>query len=249
MSAQVQLVFGAQGAKAMAFAPLTGADELASLSAAELLQRQALTGVGLVGSAAVADLTLGDRDRALAAVYAALYGDRVLADSTCIACHAVYEIRFSLAQLLAARMPDGSARGEPPAVSLGASLLRLPRIADLGGTPQSLLQRLTLSGPLPDDEAASAALEAADPALELDLTGTCPECAATQATGFSISRFLEAALARDRAFLLREVHLIASAYHWPLTEILSLTRADRQSFARLLIGEREAASALPRYVA
>jgi hypothetical protein len=249
MAGSVQLVFGAHGARALAFAPLTGADEQAAPDAASLLRRLALPGAGLVSGSAVEALTLGDRDRALAALYRELYGDAVLADAVCTACSATYEIRFNLAELAESRRCDGSASGDPPAITLLGSRLRLPVISDLAGTPDTFLERLTLEGPIVDADAASAALEAADPALELDLTGTCPECHATQATPFSISRFLEAALRRDWGFLLREVHLIASTYHWSLDEILGLSRRDRQGFARLLIGEREAASSLMRRVA
>jgi len=246
MGSPVELIFGVDGARAMAFAPLTGRDEAATLGAVALLRQLALPDGGLVYGDAVDALTLGDRDRALATLYTQLYGNDVLADAVCSACKATYEIRFDLAALLASRQPDGSHGGDPPAISVDGSRLRLPTFADLNGTPTTFLKRLTLDGPVPPEDSAAAAIEAADPALELDLTGTCPECDATQATPFSISRFLEAALKRDRGFLAREVHLIAGAYHWSLAEILSLTRQDRQGFARLLIAEREAALLLRR---
>lgn len=241
METRVSLSFGTDGARELLLAPLTGQDEAAAPGAQDLLRRLARPGPGIVHGAGIDMLTPGDRDRALAALYRALYGRDVRADAVCSACAAKYEIRFDLGALQASRAPDGSAAGDPPAITLGQSVLRLPRIADLAGPPGTFLERLTLEGPVPDEDAAAAALEAADPALELDLAGTCPECDARQAVPFSIRRFLEAALRRDRAFLLREVHLIAAAYHWSLAEILGLTRADRQGFARLLIAEREAA--------
>ncbi len=242
----VQLAFGAGGARIMAFAPLTGADEQAAVSAEALIRSLALPGDGQVHGQAIDALTVGDRDRAIAALYAGLYGNAVLADAVCTACDAAYEIRFDLTELSRNRRPDGSAVGDPPAVAVGDRRLRLPVIADLSGPPETFLERLTLDGPVPDAGEAGPLLEAADPALELDLTGTCPECDATQATPFSISRFLEAALLRDRGFLAREVHLIASTYHWGLAEILGLTRKDRQNFARLLIAEREVAASSMR---
>jgi hypothetical protein len=226
----------------MTLAPLTGADERAALTAVGLLAKLALPGDGLVHGAAVDRLSVGDRDRALAALYGDLYGDRVLADARCIECGAGYEIRFRISDLTRSRQPDGSATGDPPAIMLGETRLRLPEIGDLRGDPADILRRLTLDGPVPDLDTAAAALEAADPALELDLSGTCPDCDTTQATPFSITRFLEAALARDSAFLMREVHLIASTYRWSFAEILTLSRVERQGFARLLIGEREVAS-------
>ncbi len=242
MDGEILLTFGTGGARSLSLAPLTGQDEARATTAMALLRRLALPGDKRVHGAALDGLTIGDRDRAIAGLYAQLYGTDVRADALCSACQAKYEIRFDLGALQDSRRPDGRAEGDPPALTLDATRLRLPRQSDLEGPSEDFLSGLTLHGPVPDEAQAAAAIEAADPALELDLTGTCPECEATQAVPFSIQRFLEAAMSRDRGFLMREVHLIASAYHWGLTEVLSLTRQDRQNFARLLIAEREAAS-------
>jgi hypothetical protein len=145
-----------------------------------------------------------------------------------------------LSDLSGRRHPDGSATGDPPSIELGGARLRLPLVCDLTGFPETLIERLTVSGPVPDAETASAVFEASDPALELDLSASCPECKAHQAVPFSISRFIEAALRRDQGFLAREVHMIASAYHWSLKEILGLSRTERQTYVRMLIAEREA---------
>lgn len=243
MHARVMLQFGADGEHGLALAALTGEDERRAAEADVLLSRLAVAAPGCVHGAALERLTIGDRDRALAALYRALYGTAIVADATCGGCGARYEMRFDLGALLASRQPDGSADGDPPAIRLGETLLRLPRRDDLTGAPEALPQRLTLAGPVPDLATAAAALEAADPALALDLAGTCPECETRQAVPFSMAGFLERALERDRVFLAREIHLIASSYRWSHAEILALTRAERQGFARLLIAEREAASA------
>ena len=248
MVARIQLEFGASGARRLALAALTGADERFAEDADTLLRRLAIAGTDCVHGEALTLLTIGDRDRALAGLYASLYGPAIIADTVCGRCKAPYEMRFDLSALVKARQPDGSARGDPPTVTLGKSVLRLPRRADLVGMPEDLPERLLLEGPVPDLATVSAIFEAADPALELDLSGACPECDASQAVAFSMARFLERALERDRAFLTREVHLIASGYRWSHAEILALTRAERQGFARLLIAEREAASAPMRRV-
>lgn len=247
MSSHVELVYGVTRARRIALAPLTGADERAATDADALLTRLALAeGDGQQGEtvhgAALRDLTVGDRDRALAGLYMDLYGSDIRADATCPGCGARYEMRFDLAALSASRQPASPVRGNPPAITLGQSRLRLPRRSDLTGNARNVVAALTLDGPVPGTEAAAAALEAADPALDVDLSGNCPECGSEQAVPFSIAPFLEAALSRDRAFLLREIHLIASAYHWSPGDILSLTRAERHGFARLLIAEREAVS-------
>jgi hypothetical protein len=144
--------------------------------------------------------------------------------------------------MVAARSPDGSATGTPPAVEVGGARYRLPVVADLQGGAGDLLARLHLDGPEAPPEAVEAALEAADPALVLDLSGTCPECGTTQETPFSIAGFLAAALRRDAAFLRREIHVLARGYGWGPGEILSLTRQERQDFVRLILGERQASA-------
>lgn len=251
MSPSVELVYGVAGARRVIFAPLTGADERATPDADTLLGRLAIAGKvagETVHGSALAELTAGDRDRSVAALYLALYGSEVQADTTCRGCAARYEMRFDLVTLVNSRRPAKPTQGDPPTIMIEKSRLRLPRRCDLAGDPQSLVAALTLSGPPPDTEQAAAALEAADPGLDVDLSGTCPECGTDQAVPFSIAAFLEAALTRDRGFLAREIHLIASTYHWALGDILSLTRSERHAFARLLIAEREAASLLMRRV-
>ena len=144
MAGTIQLVFGADGARAMAFAPLTGTDERVAGSAEELLRRLALPGEGLVHGAAIDALTVGDRDRAITALYVHLYGDAVLADAICTACDATYEIRFNLTELSQSRRPGGSASGDPLAVTIGNSRLRLPVLADLTGTSETFLEQVNI---------------------------------------------------------------------------------------------------------
>lgn len=226
-----RLTFGLDGADAVSVPPLTGAAERAAAGDAQALLDT------LLGKQA-RELTIGDRDRVLAGMYGAFYGWDVLADARCSACQARFELRFSLAAMLEARSPDGSADGEPAAVQVGDARVRMPRVSDLCGDPRDLMQRLTLNGDVEDMAAAEAALEAADPALELDLAGTCPECGHAQTVPFSMAGFMGAALARDHRFLMREVHLVARTYGWSLDSILGLTRAERQEFVRLILADQ-----------
>jgi hypothetical protein len=238
------LDFPVDGADRLALVPLTGAAEAAAEGDVwALLAALALPGTGRVGPEALGRLSRGDADRALAALYAALYGSRVVADARCTDCAARFELRFSLPDLAAGRRPDGSASGNPPAVAVANARLRLPLWQDTADSPDALIAALTLAGVPPPRAVAEAALEAADPALELDLAGECPDCGARQAVPFSMAGFLGAALRRDHGFLLREVHMIARAYGWSLAEILSLTRSARQGFVRLILADLGAAAA------
>ncbi|MEL6792659.1 MAG: hypothetical protein AAFP78_04345 [Pseudomonadota bacterium] len=230
-----QLTFPIDGVAIVGLGPLTGAAERAAAGDAHRLV------AALTEKLALDRLTIGDRDRLLAALYGSVYGPDVLADARCGECGAKIELRFSLEALVAGRRPDGSAKGSPPQVSVGDASLRLPTVGDaarLGDAdPAAFVEALTTEGDAPERALAEAALEAADPALELDLAATCPECGAAQSTPFSMSGFFSAALSRDLQFLMRETHLIAKTYGWSLDAIMSLTRVERQEFVRLILAD------------
>lgn len=235
MATSFPLAFGVDGTNVLTLAAPTGADERAAAGEALVLLDR------LVGTQVpVKDLTVGDRDRALAVLYRELYGDRVRADAHCANCEARFEMRFRLSALAASRQPDGSAIGAPPAIRVNDSILRLPRVEDLHARDASdLLQRLLVEGDAPAPEAATQALAEADPALELELGGHCPDCGETQEVAFSMTRFFNAALAQDHDVLMREVHLLARHYHWGFGEILSLTRVERRSLYAFIVAEIE----------
>jgi catechol 2,3-dioxygenase-like lactoylglutathione lyase family enzyme len=243
----VALSFPVDGAARLAFRPLTGADERAASGHIRLLLgRLAVAGAGLVAGEMLDRLTIGDRDRALAAFYRDLFGSRIIADTTCSGCGKAFELRFDLDELIAARQPDGSAEGDRPAVTVGKARYRLPTMADLYGKPEDMLDRLHLDGPPANQESVEAAIEAADPALALDLSGSCPECGQEQVAPFSIAGFLSAAMRRDSSYLLHEVHLIARSYAWDLDTILGLTRDERQALVQLIIADADARAGIRR---
>ncbi|MEO9651991.1 MAG: hypothetical protein ABJ360_25510 [Roseobacter sp.] len=237
-----QLAFGVECQRTVVLSEPTGKAERAAGGDAQQMLGALLTGVD------VEQLTRGDRDRALAHLYGNFYTWDVLADTRCMSCDARFELRFSLRDMLAARQPDGTATGTPPQIAVEASRLRLPCVKDRAETPEEFLKLLTLDGPAPALETAEAALEQADPALEFDLPGTCPDCGETQSVPFSMSKFLSAALTRDYQFLMREVHILARTYRWSLDSILALTRAERQEFVRLVLADQGNASAVVRRI-
>lgn len=228
---------------------LSGADEFLldpdDPGAATLLLRRLLA-----DGEAVDELNVAEYDRLLAAVFDALYDDRVEARTRCGACSETLEISLSLAALAAA--PDveielaGPDEGGVFTLPDGRRI-RPPTVADLdravhAGDVAALRRACVVTGdPDAEPEMLEAALEAAAPALARDVVAICPSCAATQAVRFDLAAFLVASLARERPFLIREMHLLARAYGWSLTEILSLSRVDRRALARLCEAERAAA--------
>lgn len=242
---RIEFRHGTGGLRGARLGALTGtAERAASGDAHRLLALLAEPGEGLAASEGIDALPLGDRDQALAALYVALYGSDVMADARCRDCGGRFELRFDLTALAASRVPDGSACGDPASVRIGDAVVRLPSARDLQGAPAELICRLTVAGGVPPLADAEASIEAADPALELDLAGNCPDCGESQKIPFSMQGFLSAALRRDLRFLMREVHLVARSYRWGFETILGLSREERQEFTRLILvdqGERPAA--------
>lgn len=250
---EVMLTPGLPGGRLAYMRELCGRDEglvqgTSSATAASLLERLL---VALPGAAVapdqVADLAVCDRDRLLAAIHRDTFGDRIETRAPCRACGIPFELAFSLTALeadIAARTaphsPDGTRRLPD------GRRFRLPTLADeralVGLAPldasRTLAARCILDGEADDPEAVLAAIERAGPLLDLELSATCPECQAEQPVHFDIQSFLLTALLREVPGLAREVHRIAVAYGWTLTEILELPRNQRRLYVALIEAER-----------
>ena len=173
------------------------------------------------------------------AIYRELYDGPVQNAARCIACREPFEFELDLEAVTAAQDAEADCAGASadgwwrlP----GGGEIRAPHSADLHGGLSGLLAAIT-RGEVPEAE-ASAFLERAAPLLDFEVETACPHCAETQDLRFSMPRYLVRKLAGERPFLIREVHLLASAYRWPHGEIMALTRGDRRAFAGLIQAER-----------
>jgi hypothetical protein len=191
-------------------------------------------------------LPVAIHDRLLAALYAMEYGDLVNCRADCGACGKPFQFRFALADLLASQDEAAAGVGLPEEdgcwTAPSGARLRPPDLRDAAaGEPRSLLARIA-AGPVPpeEEETLAAFLERASPILALDLDAACPECGEAQGVAFDLPHFLVRAVAGERPFLIREVHLVASRYGWSFAEIMTLARADRRAFATLIESERSA---------
>lgn len=230
--------------------PITGADENA-IHAADLPNALALLDRLLEGGRA-ARLTSAARDRALAALYTAIYGDNIRAVPACPRCGTRYELMFSLKALAESLpvqppLPDGTYR------TGGGMRFRLPRgedeIAVIGLPPDAarleLMRRCAPDINVSDSAAVAAvevAMEAAAPLLNVDLSARCPECGAEQSMWFDVGTYLLEKLIADQARLAMDVHVLAVSYHWSLNEILSLTRSDRRRYLSIIEAEADRAA-------
>jgi hypothetical protein len=233
--------------------PITGADELtldaATLGAGTRLLASLLTDVSdaTVRPHTIGELDIADRDRLLAAVYTACFGDDVVGVAPCGTCGEEFEFHFALSSLTAHQaafeMPPGvETTGEHGYYRLPRGpRFRLPTVADLDAVaaqePEQAAAGLLgrcVDGAIDDvdADAIQEIMEQLTPSLELDVAARCPHCDAAGAIAFSIETFLVSALARERRFLTLEVHRLALAYGWSLADILSLSRDDRRTLVR-----------------
>jgi hypothetical protein len=245
--------------------PLSGRDEatldgVGSLAeAAALLDRLIVPGPGSsLGPGAAFRLPIGDVDRLLAQIYGTLFEDRVESVIQCDACGQGFELQFSLQELCDRVLRADRSGILGPEPSDAGFLYRLPegvrfRLPTLldheavtGHSPEQareeLLLRCVVEGAM--TPAVGAAVEEAMarlwPVLRLDLDAVCAECGAPEAAHFDIASFLLKALGRERRWLHREVHLLASRYHWSPGDILELPREQRRTYVALIRAEESA---------
>lgn len=191
-------------------------------------------------------LPVAVHDRLLAAIYTLEYGEKLSCQATCASCAQIFQFRFALPALLASQDEAAAEAGLPGEDGFwetpSGARLRPPDLRDsAAGAPEGLLARIAESPvPAEDVEDLAAFLEKASPILSIDLDAACPGCGASQSVAFDLARFLVRALAGERPFLIREVHLIAARYGWSHAEIMALPRADRRAFATLIESERSA---------
>ena len=230
----------------------TAEDHLCLAEAADLLQVEQVTllldrcirGAGRdVPSSA--DLVLGDREALLLHLRRLVLGDHLEVVLTCPGngCDQMIEIALSVASLLLAPYPHAA-----PAFTVGARSLRLPTGADQthaarmagngsSGTARWLLERCAGAGAGERDAGVLAAtMRELDPQAEIELELECPAC------GLRFTGILDAGsvvlreLQRERAALLREIHLLASRYHWDERALLRMSARRRGIYLSQLSG-------------
>lgn len=250
---EVMLTPGLPGARLACLRELCGRDErlvhgTSSATAADLLGRLVVPLPAALAPAHVPELAVCDRDRLLAAVHRATFGDHIEARAPCRACGVPFELGFSLSALEADLSGRAPAAPDPDGTYRLADgrRFRLPTLADeraLVGLPperatRALAARCLLDGELDDADAVLAEIDRVGPLIDLELSATCPECQLEQPVHFDIQSFLLTALTRETAGLAREVHRIAVAYGWSLAEILELPRSQRRLHVGLIDAER-----------
>ena len=82
--------------------------------------------------------------------------------------------------------------------------------------------------------AIEAALESADPLTALQIQTECPECGHGFELPVDLEQLLLQRLMAAQTRVLRDIHRLASAYHWSEREILALSPKRRAFYLRCL---------------
>ncbi|MBK6878806.1 MAG: hypothetical protein IPG99_20815 [Ignavibacteria bacterium] len=236
------------GAEGVYLRSLCGADEMmiedtGTKNLISLLEKLMHAGAE-ANKVRAAQIVTADRDRLLAALYISLYGAKVESTVTCKKCEEKFDLDFSLHALLKHFGHSTTPFSENGKYELEPGLsFRLPTGEDeiqINGftgaeAEKKLLERCLLEGNAEtDSERVQLKMEELAPMLSMHMQAICPECSHDQEVQFDMQSFFLTKLIQERQGLIREIHYIASQYHWSHQEILDLPRNLRKQYAALI---------------
>ncbi len=193
-------------------------------------------------------LTMTDLDAALLGLRQQVVGDRISTDTSCRRCHTRIDIDFRVSDFLAHHAPrrprNVAAASEDGWFRLaGAEVtFRLPNCGDqrVLGTATSaeaeLVRRCVDPPAIPGRvlQRIGRAVEMMAPMLFGVVHGRCPACDAETPLRFDPQRFVLVELSDDAVLVYDDVHVIASYYHWPESDILALPASRRRRYADMV---------------
>jgi hypothetical protein len=203
-------------------------------------------------------MTIGQRDAELLRFRQALWGPGMLALAACPACREQLELTLDTGEML-----SESHSAESGEISMNFAdfnlTLRVPTVQDLLEVETQAdaenarwllldcclvhLQRADTpaaepagSDALPAEvvEAIARRMAEADPLADVQLNLTCPSCRHRWSASFDIISFLWTEMEAWAARILTEVHILAQAYSWSESEILSLSSMRRQFYLNMV---------------
>jgi hypothetical protein len=198
-----------------------------------------------VATRALAEWTLGRRNRALLELHCSCFGSRLRAWAACVSCGEKMEFELDARSLLSA---FAEASQHEQTILAHGRTFRLPSSRDLaeavqeGDAVQSVL-RLLRRCHVGDDpggwteeelDTIGERFAKADPLAELRLALACPVCGEAQEETFDPVTFLWSELQAMARRVLLEIHTLASAYGWSEREILSLSDFRRSLYLQMV---------------
>ncbi|HEU0300953.1 MAG TPA: hypothetical protein VFR37_15935 [Longimicrobium sp.] len=199
---------------------------------------------------ALADLSVGERDAALLALFCAAFGPRLRGYADCPRCGERLEFDLDGRGLLVQQPP---AQPAPRTVLLASgAAFRLPTSRDLAAVldapdPDAAARRLAAlcrvegeeAAPADLDDGVLAELEArlaeADPQADVELAFDCGGCGRPWRAPFDAAAWVWEEVEARATRLLGEVHVLARAYGWAERDILALGDARRAAYLELAL--------------
>lgn len=197
-----------------------------------------------VGADAVLDLPLGAVTTALLKLRAASFGARIDSHADCERCGQRLEFTLDVDRVL---QPEHQSESER-IVNAAGLRVRAPSLRDLiqvadepdaNCAARRLLTQCTLGGHIDGSEdevlrVIEDALEAVDPNADLALSIRCVACDLEATVLLDAGALLWDEIETHALRLLREIHLLASAYGWSEPEILALSGVRRASYLAMV---------------
>jgi hypothetical protein len=202
----------------------------------------------------LAQFSIGRRDAGLLKLRERIFGSSMTGRANCPVCGQSMEMNFTIADVQAA--PTSEAAEEFAMSFAGHEIrFRLPNSGDLatlvpGGDAaiqkQRLIQRCVLSatqnGHALDahqlSESAVSALSERmselDPQGDVQLALSCPQCSHSWNAPLDLASFVWSEIHAWAVRLLRDVHVLASAYGWREADILAMSTMRREVYLELI---------------
>jgi hypothetical protein len=208
---------------------------------------------------AVAALPIGARDMHLLRLRARTFGGHLTGITPCPNCGEAVELAIEANDLLASGAASVPANVDELTVDHGGYHVsfRLPTSADIASLSDSTsdvdLERALLSrclrwaeqngSPVGADELPASVIDAIaesmaanDPMAKIEFACNCPACGNEWLALLDIPAFIWAELDDFAKHLLQDVHMLASGYGWPESDILALTPTRRQIYLEMVAG-------------
>jgi hypothetical protein len=209
----------------------------------------ALTG----GRDAAAGMTIGRRESTLLGIRRRWFGDRITGVAECSDCGESVEVELNLSDLA---LPLGGSPTGDIQVAGCEFRYRAPTAGDLAEVAaesadvarEKLLRRCVLEVRRGDEvlpptawpaealAAVSAEMAAADPAADVTLGMTCPDCGTAWQVGLDAGTFLWAEVEHLAGRLLDDIHHLAAVYGWSEAEILAMSAVRRAAYVEMCGG-------------
>lgn len=205
------------------------------------------------GLASLAQESIGRRNARLLDLRAKTFGSALHSLAVCPACEDKLEFTFEISDLQ--QTEPSSAQPEfTLLIDSYQVVYRLPTSQDLlalpdpHDTPQTLLARCLIAftqaeGPVEIEQipfevivAVEHAMAHSDPLADIRLALQCPTCQHAWQAGFDIGHFFWQEIQAWALRLLRDVHLLASAYGWAESDILTMSNRRRQLYLKMIYG-------------